>query len=910
MEQVGFEGLIGFAVESISPILAELAGEWTSLVTTISDALAAGDAEIVKDAVTVSAFPHAPDPTLLLDLRDALSGLAGAIHGARSQYLTATELSRLAEHLRRVGESLLAHHAEPMAYNLFECSYHVSAFIHEPALPTAKRLRELSDPANADQFAVAVWSLATEQLRYSLASGSEWIEAVDAVELALTIVPESPEVQQQVYARLEAVLPAPDTPIAELTAIVAVQAPPAAMPAARRDQFIRAVLGRSSFAAPAAAVPEAASEAMRYLAVVSAQAMVEDLRLRLLGTPNIRTSLTWLDRSLHHRQLSSAVPLGKALVADIERTSLFALELVHEIGHAYALGGPIGWATTALRVSVHCLELMLIGELGEVRDDEPLVPAQRISKEPNIVALAGRQLAIAYRAGVARATWTTWLEGVSLYLELLCDPADDSNEINAVHAAVRSLVDYHPEASRDDPLVDSEKWTAQFEAFCSEALRRNSRLRHFAYATDENAAIYLSGYLLVRSIVSRWETTLGRRIAPAVAVKLLLGATRTGAAEAVMDLDAPLQQCLNRSRDRFFSWVQTLANLERDVLERFFEPVGKLERGRSFGWRNGRPFVEEVPDTESSIAEAYARAQKAAIRLAWPAGNIADGPSLDEAQYAGEFGRHVAARFDSACMIASLLPVGRDYVRALLFDNMGRLAVCPRTYAGVQGAGEDLSIPRYSIGSWVLPNGTDDVRRLRRLLTIQGSSRLLATRIIDFAGHSTTMNGMQNISYVCFYLPGTDWIHLSLGYLAENIADKEERLRALVVNRIHPTPFLRDESDTIGSLEFLVRRMHDAGAEWALASFAAEFSERHTAEQTGFAALAAALGTSVDRLVSAIGQVLDSHDACSRVATYLFRTGVRRETAEPPEGAATFLSALAFDSNAVSGIHPHRVPSE
>lgn len=907
-QQVGYDGLLSYAVQSISFALARLAGNRSRQVQAIADALAAGDARRVAAGLTVRAFPNVPDDSVLEKLRDALSEVARAVGAARGDRVSAPALSRLAERLLGAGELLVELDAAPMAYNLFECSYQLSTLIPESALKAAKLLRKYSNPTKVDQFASAIWYFATAQLRHSLASGGEWLQAIDAVELALTAVPDSPALQKQVYTGLETVLrEARNTPIEDLVAIVPVQAPPSAIPTEYRDRFIRALLNmrfpRASGGGTSA--PELNGGA-RFMAAVTAQVMVDDLRLRLAGTSGVRASLTWLDRTLRHQNLSSAVPLGQALVADVDRTGVFAMELVHEIGHAYALLGPIGWASAALRVSVQWLEFLLHVASREASEPEAVILPDWLPDDLDMVLLAERQIANAYRAAVTRATWTPWLEGVSVYLELLCDPADDPQEISSVHEAVRSLVDCRPSPAGDvDSDTVGEELAANFETFYSRALGQNSRLRHKAYTTDENSATYLSGYLLVRSIVSRWEATLGRRIVPAFAVKLLLSATRNGTSDAVMGLDEPLLDFHEQCRKRFLRWSENLARLDRQALEEFFVSVGKDEHGRRYLWQDGRPFLA-TPDTSPAIPGAYNEVLKAAIRLTWPSGDVADGPSWEKVDATGVFASKIESMVDDACALAALLPVGKDYARALLSDETGRLAVFPRTYVGVEKADDDLALPRYSISSWVLPNGATDVRHLRQLLVVQGESRLLATRVIDLGGSLERFGGRPNISYVCFYLPGTDWIHISVGYLAPNIANDEEELRNRIIQRITPPDFLHDEADTIGSLQFLVRRLHDTGIPSSLASFAGEFDERLAAEQTAFTALASAFGGNPDQIAEAIREALGNKVASLDIANYLFESGFGRNPAQAPGSSATLLSDFAFDTATVSGVIPHQ----
>lgn len=899
--QAGYSELLRIAVQSASAGLAVLAGGMTRDVRAVTAALERGDADAVRRCFDASSHPGGAERSSSERLGRALSDLARALPAAAGDQVEGAALSTLAACLRRLAEELASLGATDQAYNLYEISYHVQVVLGEPALPTTRGMHRCCNPGNYEQLAACLWALATEQLRASVDHGGDWLAAIDAVEMALSAAPESPGLQRQVYSRLLAVLRrARDTPVAELVAIVSLQAPPASMPRERRERFIRTFL-ETRFPRLLDAHPGATTDAMEWLAVTAAQTMIDDLRLGFMKPSEERASLTWLERVLRHPRLTSAVPLGKALVADVDRTGLLAMELAHEIGHAFALLGPIGWACSGLRVSIHGLEAMLIAAAGPAQEGSQRPALAHLPDAPGVLDIAERQLACGYRAAVLRAVWTPWLEGISVYLELLCDVADDPTEINAVHEALRSLIDVVGDAPRHDSADSlTEAYAQSFERFYSQAFRRNARLRHHAYLGDENAAVYLTGYVLVRAVVARWELTLNRRIVPAIAVKLLLAATRNGATVAAQGLTDPPARFHAGCQDRFLRWCATIAALDRTSLQDFFAAVQPHERSLKHGWRGGRPVRLTQADAASDTEDAYRAAQQAAIELtglphlqahpsAMPGENLAD---------------TVARLFQQDCLLAALLPVGRDFARALLFGSSGRIAMCPRSYAGERGATGDRSAPRYSIGSWML-NAPADARQLRQLLARQASSRLLTTRIIDLGGVAPATNGRANHSFVCFHLPGTKWIHLSLVYPGPNIAEAQPAFRDLVMRRLNPPADLHDEAATTGSLGFMVRRLLAAGKPSPVAALARAFDERAAAEQMGFAAVAAACGRSVDEIERATRQVLASELACTNVADYLFHSGMGRDGLQVPVGSAAQFSQSMFDARAASGVRCH-----
>lgn len=87
--------------------------------------------------------------------------------------------------------------------------------------------------------------------------------------------------------------------------------------------------------------------------------------------------------------------------------------------------------------------------------------------------LAGLLLSIAYRTGVLESVWRPWLEGIAMYVELLCDPNEDPEEILPVFEAIRSLTDsrvrkFHEESKEEFTERFAAENTALYENFHSE----------------------------------------------------------------------------------------------------------------------------------------------------------------------------------------------------------------------------------------------------------------------------------------------------------------------------------------------------------------------------------------------------------------------------------------------------------
>ena len=802
------------------------------------------------------------------------------------------------------GDLCLAIDAPDMAYNMFEASYNLASSIGAPALPVATKLLDTADAEKLDQFASSAWRFAAERIRESIASGGEWLEALDAIELALAVEPAPDKgFRQMLFQHLMAVVRAArDTPIAAILPMLVTQAPADAVEPSFRRQFYAMLLGAT--VDQLAAAPEGA---VAHLAAIKGQSLADDLRIELSPVAKVRPGLSWTDLSLSHRRLIRVVPLGRSLVADVDRTGGFALELVHEIGHAYCLLGPIGWGYTALRAALHYAEMMLFDVAGRSSSEASwrhADPLNQLPANPLAASLALRQLEIAQRAHILRTVWTPWLEGVALYLELLCDPATSANEIIAPHEIVRGLVDYQVEEPRPGESEDAystryANQTAQeFEKFYTAALKRCSRLRHAAYAqAGGDTSLYLSGYLIVRALVSRWERTLDRQLKPIDAVKLLLDATRNGTREALPDLDLPVEEFHSESLARVTRWLFSLADLDGATLEAFFQEVQPDDRKRPFDWATGKPVPLSEP-TDSTLVDFIDDLVTAATStIMGVPGETREARLRDEG-----FVRHRAgmgALFEAHYQRMTLVPLGHDSARLLTFDDHSRVAICPRTYAGLDGADSDLRWQRYSIGSWVAPGGADEIHLIRATCARHRTARADVTRVVDMVGYSDSPVSAAGVSYVCCSI-GSEWSHVTLGYGRKMLDTDHQTFRQRILSRLEPLPFCRDEANNILSISFLADRLERSGVTAPMT--AADHSA--DAQSAAFALCGRVFGVTEAAARTALLKCASSPVARSEAFAYLHDSGMSRSPEIPRHPHNADLVHLAFDANARSAIKP------
>lgn len=901
---MGFDEFTGVARDAMLCVVRRrlrARGKPDTLAPLIARAFDAGDSGALS-ALLVTGLSVAPPDATAEERACAVAAvaLAATLAPLRGESVHADALVAASASAGAAADAAEAVGSADMAYNLHEFAWTCADLADAPALESAIALRRLANPQRPDQVHAAAWRLAIEQLRDAIERVDGWLGAIDAVELALTLPVEPASHQQRLFERLcELADRLEATPISALMIAIHVQAPAGCLPDAVRRGLIERLLGLKH------SLPDGPpSQAAHFMACLHAQAMLDDQRLALLAPPPLRPGIAWHDLTLAHHSLQAAVPLGRALVADPERTGELVLTLAHEATHAFCLLGSIGAAVSACRAGISYLEFLLLdvaaGATGEAVNPARATPLASLPADERAIWLALAQAELARRATRLAAAWTPWLEGVALYFELLADPAQDDDEILAPHEAVRSLVDFAAGRApgESDAAVERRAHDAalEFERFVSAALTRHSRLRHnAALAAGNGSRVYLPGYLLVRALVARWEATLGRHIAPLHAARLLLDATRNGSAEALPTLDMGLEDFDERCRNDVARFVTALAAIDADTLERLV--AGARPRQRLI-WHGGQP----RPARDGDIERRQAAAETWLSDLADQVAAVALGggcPGGEDAGGAAAWRQHrdgINALLRLQLQLATLLPVGGDDARVLMFPDSGRIATCPRTFAGlgpVLPVDDDLNQARYSIRSFVADDPAREIALIRAGCAAAGSARARMTRVVDLVGRPDAPAPAAGMSYACAWLDG-HWDHIAVGYHAERVDEREHAgFLGLLRTRLEPHEFHVAEGSTLASAAFLAERLagqvpdHDAVV--ALRLFDAEACAADDAAWL----LATALGRSASEVAAAIDKCCaDDREAHALShALWVGATG-REQAASVAHGA---LAALVLD---------------
>jgi hypothetical protein len=838
-----FDGLISFYLNGIGNLLHNL-GVDREVAQAICKAIYGGYDEPIQALYTSTNIGDPLPAQQHSALLGALIRLAGRGPKLRRDNVELAVLEGTKDDLIVIADVSEKAQQPSVAYNLYEAAYHLAAILDQPALNIAKRLRALSNPDFIDQYHGAMWRLATEQLRHALDNHTDWTLALDAMELALTCPVENEALQHQLCEQFQRQLVrAKETPINDLISIYPVQAPASCILESIRQASLR-LLASQSFGERVEAAPR---HVLDLLANIQAQIIFDDLRQKLSPTPTYDPGILWHDVTLQHARLATAVPHGQSLIADVERTGVLLLDLVHEIGHAFALLGPIGQYQAALRSLLHCLELFLIaGSTPPEGEGSDLVPLPALPDNPTAVAIAEAQLSAALRAAIAQAVWQPWLEGISVYLELICDPKDDENEIFAVHECVRSLVDFDlgkraGESEQDYSQRIGHRIASAFEKAYSEALRSKSRVTHIGYFDGgERSDLYVLGYLVVRAIVSRWEATLGYRIAPILAAKLLFNVTQAGTFDVLPTQQSSLDEFHRACRTAYLSWLTSLAALPKSSIEEFLTPIARDQKGLRWVWENGIPTkVSAYPGGAEQVKRRYMSALEALI-MAIATSETGVGRELLKR----EMGL-LRRLFETYLEFNGLLPVGRDHARLLFMETPGVVGLCLRTYSGrrdeMEGAkpAEFSDLPRYSDVIWKLEGGSEEATALRRLCGRGGSARVFATRIIDLAGHAEAPIDHAFLSYSCFYL-GSTWCRVTLFSGAVDVARTHPKFAERIRQRIFPPVFYSNEENKLASLGFLIDRLKKTAPNVAIMSDACRVDPAKISRDVAMRAAAAA----------------------------------------------------------------------
>lgn len=920
-------------VEALKTALFTRSGTSAAAMKDIDAAIAAllsGDtAELERafDRLPVTATPWpVNEAALRAALADVVRGF-GSLRGSGDRASLVPALASLARALEHVAKGY-------SAFLLCEVAYGLGEHATEDRFDLTQLQLQLASAEDASEFHLCTWRHAIEACRRALASRSGWLEAIDAIELALVLpIPQPDRQAEAMKALYSALRDAEKTKLESVLLAYWCQGPLESFDrAVLRDRLLRYLIAIDAVPAELDADVHAQDDLpwLRAAAATYCQPHVDDARLALAPPPERRVmpEIAWSDHTLQHVRYLDAVPLRRSLLVDEDRSSDTVMELVHELTHAHTLLGPLGWARTACRTAVLYLEMLLYDHAPGARPpherptwkDAPPLRTLAAPGGPSLVPLlCDAQLAALWRSKLLQAVWLPWLEGLAVYVELCCDPRGDPHGILAPHAALRSLVDLHLEALSGEAAEDWRRrldaaLTQAFDDFYGAAMKRNARLRHIGYLrSDHLPEVYLLGYLVVRSVVARWELQLGRPVAPMVAARLLLDATRNGSARALPRLASGLDGFEADAQHDLEAFVAGLAALPTQVLDRYLLPTESDDAPpRRHRWVDGAP-VPIAAEGGAPVDDPQLRADHASLRQA--SVDVAlRGPLasrlLEEADIAVATARHgpgIAQLFDTLHAQSSLVAVGRCKARVVVLDAArGQLLLCPRTFVGLgepTGAPE-LNKTRYSIRMVELEGGAAELQRLQGECRRHRSARVLCTRVIDLVGLSDSPFAAPSTSYVHFGLG--DWQLLSAGDTMRPVGPAFAAFTELVRLRVEPPGLMRDEVHTLDSPAFLLARLQGSLAQAPAAQRLAALDEARLALDSAAGLAARAFARPAAEIEAAATALVGTRAEHGAVADYLCGS---QDAARVQRALATPLAPIAFDPATPSRVRAFTLPA-
>ncbi|MEM6820905.1 MAG: hypothetical protein AAF558_03025 [Verrucomicrobiota bacterium] len=906
MSDDSFESLVGFYVRTISMLLNDLGFE-RHVIRDMQIAVSLGQTDRVAATLSEDGESGSVANQNRLVLSRLLGRLVRVVPQLERETVETAALDESADVAWHLGEFTENEATVRTAYNFYEIAWHFRSIMDAPALEIAGKMRALSDPENVDQYHGAIWRLAIERVRQSCMVNGEWLEALDAYELALACPMESPIGQRGMCKMLERRLrEVQGTPISDLIAIYFIQAPVYAIDPRKRREVILSLCGKDS----GVYASEELHPTLEIIAMVQGQTIFDDMRQRFQPVESHAPYIEWSNIAVRHERLSGAVPLGRSLIADIERTKWLLPDLIHEIGHGVALLGEIGLTQAAFRAFVHFIEAYLLDSDGDWKTDSnefsalPLLPDNQFA-----VSLGRRQLRAAANAAVAQSVWTPWLEGLSMYFELLCDPKDDPSEISAVHECLRLLIDFDipqkgGETNEEYARRMMDQVTHQFEEFYSNALRDTSRintLRYFDAPCRGESDIYILGFLTVLSVVAAWEATLDRRIMPARAAILLMNATQGSTTEVFPELNLSPEQFSSACQSNMVSWLNELAALPRESIEECLKPVARDCPGSPILWKEMHP--KKVTKDEF-IETEMKRTETSFIPKLFQLAGIDPASSDANERKSADF---LLKLFKDYVIRNKLLPIGNDDARMLLMQDSDYAGICPRTFVGKRKSVEQedtASMPRYSHRFWPMEGGENEKIRLRRLFARENTARLSTTRVIDLVGFPNAPS-QTRMSYTCHFL-GESYTRISgWGNSIANEANDYPDFAEVLRKRCMQAETFRDEQNTLGSVRFLAERLQCADALSSDLEELLTLDTKQLATDSSLAAASAAFSRGGQFCFKTIYEESMADPKVRRaIARVIHACGIGTKPTDEPVLAKSALASRFISLDSFSGVRP------
>lgn len=534
-------------------------------------------------------------------------------------------------------------------------------------------------------------------------------------------------------------------------------------------------------------------ESANYLMV-----QIANKRFELLPKSN-NIEVFWNNWTINYGRMLQAIPHNESLPRE-ECVNEILMDLKHELTHVYTLFGSVGTVLNMMRWLIVELEIQLFVnhyELSQVTEDAQIQwknimqskePVQLMRPDALGLAYAERSVAIEAKIRCIEQVWLPWYEGIAVFGETVDNPELDPEFESFPTTVLKNMVDLNAgkiaEEEGKSLLEVFDRHKKRMEAMYAKALNTEGVHRLHAYLTVYHKH-YLPGYLVVRSVLSKWRNTSKRPIRGDEAFRLLLHITRFSGFEVLPDLGLPIDKFREQVVTKHLEWVSTVGNLDEKELIAFFDLDAKPNQPYSY-WSKGKLVITERDDPAEKDEAALLQKARDCMSSLTGADRPVDGfekaddtlkeiiKDIAEITVERANDKGMINKGSAAAMLTryTILPIAQATCPFWLISDGNQLACKLRTKA----MDKEHGTPSYNLVSFQIK--PDDFEWLKKRIIETGVQYLTVTRAVLLGGF--TDRTLANRHFLVYQYE--DWMHVeSMGMFW--LSDVNETVQAAMETR-------------------------------------------------------------------------------------------------------------------------------
>ena len=502
----------------------------------------------------------------------------------------------------------------------------------------------------------------------------------------------------------------------------------------------------------------------------------------------------WTHWTVDHPAYRSVIPHRRSFLREKDFDQN-VLVLTHELTHVLSFLGGAGLVLACLRTAALATELALwVAHGGPEAERNPLNQLTRHGFAPlgsDRIAAAlpdvTHGLGLHRKAQLLQDVWAPWFEGLAVFGETSGDPMHESAVIDPVNGALGNLIDV-PTAGKTERAVESNSRIEDFRSVIDEfqqrsgvAVREQGAKRLSLYLRQRDSPYWI-GYMVVRSVVSRWRQNAGQHISGTQAFRVLLHATRYDIEDVLPDLSLDVAEFARVAQEGMLAWVRRLAGLSAGEIDLLIRAHSSDIGATTVKWEQGRPVLMDASSERASNTTAVRLRKRMAEALKGSSVPTDKENTAIPGVALGDLARHA----NQSILLGSFLPIGRcDALFHLGIDpasGHGYLIMLIRTTDAHVDGGSSLNLFGITLSS-------DSAEALAKEASRTGASRIQVTRVIDLGGLACPESGVAGLHLLAYRLG--DWFELrgatdTVTSMISAKAGRAAELSELVQGRLFP----------------------------------------------------------------------------------------------------------------------------